>query len=149
MAAPDKDLISLDALLYVDTAGTTITPGPGNLLATVGDVELDFKKAEAKTNKRGCPYVLVKGTLIELSLKFTIRNNPADTNLQKIITAFFARTPLAFLALDNGSGEGPDADFEVMELKRSEKLEEGQGLDFTIKPTWAGRNPTWKAASYA
>jgi hypothetical protein len=152
MSVLDRPLISLNAKVYVGTAGTTVSPGTNTLLGTVGDVEVETKKAEAKTPRRGCGFMLVSGTLIEMSVKFTVVANPADTLAESLITAYFNSTPLAFLILDNTSGEGPDADFEIMDFKRSEKLEDAIAWDFTIKPTWGGgaigRSPSWHAASY-
>jgi hypothetical protein len=149
MPAPDRPLISLNAKVYVDTAGTSLSPGSGNLLSTVGDVEIEMKRAEAKTPRRGCAYMLYRGTLVELSIKFTIVADPSDTLGEALISAFVSGTPKAFMILDNANGEGPDFDGEVLDFKRSEKLEDAVTWDFTVKPTWSGRAPAWHAATYS
>jgi hypothetical protein len=137
----DRVNISLDAKAYYGTAGSSAATE----LATVGDVDVSITKAEAKTPRRGCSWTLVRGTLKEMEVTFTIQDNPEDAALATLTAAFIAGTAMAFKFLDTTSGEGPDADFEIMSMKRSEKIEEAVAYDFTIKPTWSGRAPTWAA----
>ena len=44
---------------------------------------------------------------------------------------------------DKASGQGLDADFEIMEMDDEQKLEEGVTIKFTIKPTYVSRYPAW------
>ena len=54
-----------------------------------------------------------------------------DVHLQALITAFVTDTPLAFKIADKQSGQGLDADFEIMEMDDEQKLEEGVVIKFS------------------
>lgn len=134
--------VSLDAKLFFGTAGTKATTE----LSIVGDVELSVKKGEAKTPRRGSRWQFFRGTLKEAEITFSIVDDPNDANLPQIIAAFLAGTQLAFYIADATSGSGGkgiDADWEVLSMKRSEKVEDAVTYEFSIKPSWAGRDVQW------
>jgi len=133
--------VSLDAKLFFGVAGTKATTE----LSIVGDVELSVKKGEAKTPRRGSRWQFFRGTLKEAEITFSIVDDPNDANLPQIIAAFLNDTQLAFYIADasGSSGKGIDADWEVLSMKRSEKVEDAVTYEFSIKPSWAGRNPAW------
>ena len=134
--------LSLDAKLYRGAAGATAATE----VKTCIDVSLKVKKGEVKISSRASRWALVKGALKEAEFDVSFASDANDADLHALITAFISDTPLAFKIADRASGEGMDADFEIMEMDDDQKLEEGVGYKFTIKPTLCSTNPrypTW------
>jgi hypothetical protein len=131
--------LSLDAKLYRGAAGSTATTE----VNTCKDVSLKIKKGEAKISSRASRWALVKGAMKEAEFDVEFNSDANDVHLQAIITAFVSDTPLAFKIADKQSGQGLNADFEIMEMDDEQKLEEGVTIKFTIKPTYVTRYPTW------
>ena len=132
-------LIGLDAKLYRGTAGAPATTE----MLNVRNVKLPIEKGEANISRRGSRWELTKATLKKASVDFEMINDDGDADVQAIVTAFFADTPLAFKILDKESGHGLDADFEITKFERSEDLEDAQVISVSIKPTYVGRWPAW------
>lgn len=131
--------MSLDAKLYRGTAGSTATTE----VTTCKDVSLKMKKGEAKISSRASRWALVKGALKEAEFDVEFNSDSNDLHLQAMISAFVSDTPLAFKIADKVSGQGLDADFEIMEMDDEQKLEEQVTIKFTIKPTYVSRYPAW------
>jgi hypothetical protein len=131
--------LSLDAKLYRGEAGQTASTE----VNTCKDVSLKIKKGEAKISSRASRWALVKGALKEAEFTVAFDSDPSDAHLQALITAFISDTPLALLIADRASGQGLDADFEILEMDDDQKLEEQVTISFTIKPTYVSRYPTW------
>jgi hypothetical protein len=131
--------MSLDAKLYRGTAGSTATTE----VTTCKDVSLKIKKSEAKISSRASRWALVKGAMKEAEFDVEFASDSSDAHLQALITAFVNDTPLAFKIADKQSGQGLDADFEIMSMDDDQKLEDQVAVKFTIKPTYVTRYPTW------
>jgi hypothetical protein len=131
--------MSLDAKLYRGPAGSTAATE----VNTCKDVSLKIKKGEAKISSRASRWALVKGAMKEAEFDVEFNSDASDVHLQAMITAFVSDTPLAFKIADKTTGQGLDADFEIMEMDDEQKLEEGITIKFTIKPTYVSRYPTW------
>jgi hypothetical protein len=131
--------MSLDAKLYRGAAGSTAATE----VKTCKDVSLKIKKGEAKISSRASRWALVKGALKEAEFDVEFDSDPDDAHLQAMISAFVSDTPLAFKIADKVSGQGLDADFEIMEMNDEQKLEEQVTIKFTIKPTYVSRYPAW------
>lgn len=131
--------LSLDAKLYRGIAGAQANTE----VPTCQDVSLKIKKSEVKISSRASRWALVRAALKEAELTITFPSNGNDAHLQALITAYVGDTPLAFYICDRESGQGLDADFELLDMDDSQKLEEGVGYSFTIKPTYVGRYPTY------
>lgn len=131
--------MSLDAKLLRGVAGSTATTE----VNTCKDVSLKMKKGEAKISSRASRWALVKGAMKEAEFDVEFNSDSTDLHLQALITAFVTDTPLAFKIADKQSGQGLDADFEIMSMDDEQKLEEGVVIKFTIKPTYVSRYPTW------
>lgn len=131
--------MSLDAKLYRGTAGTSATTE----VTTCQDVSLKIKKGEAKISSRASRWALVKAALKEAEITIQFASDSYDSHLQAIITAFASDTPLSFYIKDKQGGKGLDADFEILEMNDDQKLEEGVGYSFTIKPTYVSRYPSY------
>ena len=132
-------LIGLDAKLYRGPAGSTATTE----VNTCKDVSLKIKKGEAKISSRASRWALVKGAMKEAEFTVTFDSDASNAHLQALITAFVSDTPLAFKIADRQSGQGMDADFEILEMDDEQKLEEQVTISFIIKPTYFNRYPTW------
>ena len=131
--------MSLDAKLYRGAAGSTASTE----VNTCKDVSLKMKKGEAKISSRASRWALVKGALKEAEFDVEFNSDANDVHLQAMISAFVSDTPLAFKIADKASGQGLDADFEIMEMDDEQKLEEGVVIKFTFKPTYVSRYPAW------
>jgi hypothetical protein len=131
--------MSLDAKLLRGAAGSTAATE----VNTCKDVSLKIKKGEAKISSRASRWALVRGAMKEAEFDVEFNSDSTDVHLQALITAFVTDTPLAFKIADKVSGQGLDADFEIMEMDDDQKLEEGVVIKFTIKPTYVSRYPTW------
>lgn len=132
-------LISLDAKLYRGTAGSSAATE----VTTVADVSLKIKKTRAKINSRASHWALSKTTLKEAEVEITVPDNDSDAHLAALIAAYVADTPLAFKILDKASGKGLDADFDLVDMDRDEKLEDNVVYKFTLVPTYVSRYPAW------
>jgi hypothetical protein len=135
--------MSLDAKLYRGEAGTTAATE----VNTCKDVSVKIKKGEAKISSRASRWALVKGSLKEMEFEVEFSSDSSDEHLTALIAAFISDTPLAFRIADKVSGQGPDADFEIMEMDDTQKLEDQVIIKFTIKPTYVSRYPTWHAGT--
>jgi hypothetical protein len=133
--------MSLDAKLYRGEAGQTAATE----VNTCKDVSLKIKKGEAKISSRASRWALVKGALKEAEFTVSFDSSSSDAHLQALITAFISDTPVALKIADRASGQGLDADFEILEMDDDQKLEEQVTISFTIKPTYVSRYPTWSA----
>jgi hypothetical protein len=131
--------MSLDAKLFRGVAGSKANTECNTCI----DVSLKIKKGEAKISSRASKWALVKGALKEAEFDVNFTSDSNDVHLQALITAFVSDTPLAFYIADKAGGPGLDADFEILEMDDDQKLEEGVGIKFTIKPTYVSRYPAW------
>jgi hypothetical protein len=131
--------MSLDAKLYRGAAGSTASTE----VTTCKDVSLKMKKGEAKISSRASRWALVKGAMKEAEFNVEFNSDASDPHLQALIAAFVSDTPMAFKIADKQSGQGLNADFEIMEMDDEQKLEEGVVIKFTVKPTYISRYPTW------
>lgn len=132
--------MSLDGKLYYGTAGSQAATE----LTNVQDVTLTLEKAMADTSRRaGAGWETSKGTLKSMSIEFTMIDDSTDAALAAIKDAWLNNTLLAFYAKDAASGEGPDADFDVVTFNRNEALREAITYSVTIKAAYDTRAPTW------
>ena len=131
--------MSLDAKLLRGAAGSTAATE----VNTCKDVSLKMQKSEAKISSRASRWALVKGAIKEAEFTVSFDSDADDVHLQALISAFVSDTPLAFKIADKLSGQGLDADFEILSMDDEQKLEEQVTISFTVKPTFVSRYPTW------
>jgi len=131
--------MSLDAKLFRGPAGSTASTE----VNTCKDVSLKMKKSEAKISSRASRWAMVKGAIKEAEFTVSFDSDANDVHLQALISAFVSDTPLAFKIADQQSGQGLDADFEILSMDDEQKLEEQVAISFTVKPTFVSRYPAW------
>jgi len=131
--------MSLDAKLFRGPAGSTASTE----VNTCKDVSLKMKKSEAKISSRASRWAMVKGAIKEAEFTVSFDSDANDVHLQALISAFVSDTPLAFKIADQQSGQGLDADFEILSMDDEQKLEEQVAISFIVKPTFVSRYPTW------
>jgi hypothetical protein len=135
--------MSLDAKLYRGAAGS---PNPGTLVDSCKDVSLKITVSEAKVSNRTCYWGLSLAALLEGSFDVEFNADSADPHLGAFQSACFGRTNIRCWIKDAASGQGLDADFAVLGLDDTQKLEDVVQYKFTLKPSTSGYGqtvPTW------
>jgi hypothetical protein len=136
--------LGMDAKLYYGTAGTTAA----SIINNVKDVTLNLSTQETDVTTRGNGgWVATQATLKEGSLDFSMIWDTDDAAFTAIQTAFFANNSIAFLVLDEESGQGLDADFSITNFTRNEALTDAITVDVTAKPAYSTRAPEWVSGS--
>jgi hypothetical protein len=136
--------LALNAKLYYGTAGSTAATEMTN----VKDLTLNLSNQEADTSTRGSGgWSTTAATLTDGSIDFSMVWDTADAGFTAIKTAFFAKTNMAFLCLDEEGGQGLDADFTVSSFTRNETLTDVLMVDVSIKPAYSTRAPEWVEGS--
>ena len=144
MAAPTAPILGFQGKLYRNS-GTYESP-TWVLVDNVGDLELPLEAGEANISVRsGNGFELVVPGLIKYGLNFKMVYDPADANQTALRAAFFARTAIEFLALDQAvataGSSGVRATMCVLKCSRSEALAEAMMCDVALKPTYAANGP--------
>jgi hypothetical protein len=117
-------------------------------LSNVRDVTLELTAAEADvTTRANNGWRATVSTLKEGTVTFSMVWDPADTGQDAIRTAFLGNSLIAFQVLDGASGEGLQADFNIMSFSRNEALAEAAMVDVTAKIAYSATAPSWLAGS--
>jgi hypothetical protein len=135
----------IDAKVYRQVVGSTAVGG--TLCNTVKDVSLKVSRDEAKLNSRLTDWELVAALMKKAEFEVEFNDNDADTHLTAFKAAGVNSWPNNCISLYVTDGiNGLDADFTVVNMERSEKLE-GEPIlyKFTCKPTLytLTRTPQW------
>lgn len=131
--------LGLDAKLYYGEAGAKAATE----LTNVKDVTLNLETGSADITTRAAQgWRTTAATLKDGSLEFEMVWDTEDDGFKAIKDAFFDNEPIAIM-VDDGAGNGLDADFVVTNFSRSEPLEEALSVSVTCKPTYVTRAPAW------
>lgn len=132
------------------TGGVAQAPAPSNLtvIEAVRDITLTIEAGEADVSTRGNDgWKAILATLKGASLEVKAIWDSADTALAAVLTAWLTNATIALAVLDGAKEtvgtQGFWADFMVLSVTKGEALEEGQTMDFTIKPTLSAVSPQW------
>ena len=158
-------ILGLDAKLYylstgvratwgTATAGIHTAAAPSNLaeIESVRDVTVNIEKGEADVSTRGNNgWKANLGTLKDGSIDVVAIWDKEDAALLAVLSAFLTNANIAIAALDGAEDvvgtQGLWADMQVMNFTKGEPLEEGQTVNFTLKPALTSVAPEWVKVS--
>lgn len=132
--------LGFEGKTYRGTAGSTAATEITNIKNCT--LQIDAGEADATTRASNGWKWTIPG-LFDASIDFEMVVDTEDPNFTAIQTAFFARTPMAFLFLDEEGGEGLDADFAIMGFSKPQETDQAQTVKVTLKPTYSTRAPAW------
>jgi len=139
-------VLGLDAKLKYKAGGQAVG-GDYTELTTARDVTLNLEKGEADVSSRGGGgWRATAAALKDASLEFDLIWDSGDAGFAAVKDAWFNGTLIAFQVLDADSGEGLQADFEIISVSRSEPLEEGLSVSVTAKVAYSATAPSWIGA---
>ncbi len=114
---------------------------------TVRDATLSCERTEADASYRGGGgFENVMWTLMKINVEADMVWDTADAGFAAIRAAFFANTPIEFMALDgaNSSGsQGVRATMGVGKFNRAEPLAGIAAAAISLKPYPSANNPAW------
>jgi hypothetical protein len=142
--------LGLEAVLYRNTG----THGSPTLVKVdnVKDVTLNLEKNSADVTTRGNNgWRAMVGVLKDATIDFAMVWNTSDANFAAIRDAFLASDlagqTIEFFVMsadvDLADSEGLRASFMVEKFSKKEPLEDAQGVDVTIRPTFSDYAPAW------
>jgi hypothetical protein len=145
--------LGLEAVLYRNSG----TYGSPTLVAVtnVKDLTLNLEKATADVSTRGnAGWRAMIGALKDATIDFGMVWNTSDANFTAIRDAFLANDlagqSIEFFVMsadvDETDSQGLRATFMVEKFTKNEALEDSQGVDVTIRPTFSDHAPQWVAA---
>lgn len=133
-----------------DSNGLAAAAAPSNLdeIINVKDLTWSSSDTEAETNVRGNNgYASSLPALTTVEVNFDMQYDPADADFLALIKAKIGKTSVACAVLDGDKATvgniGFWADFHVFTTEKSENLEEGQIMSFTLKPALTSVAPEW------
>jgi len=135
--------MSLDAKLYRGTAGAA---SPSTLVDSCKDVSLKTTASEAKVSSRVSYWGFTRAAILDASFEVEFNGDSADPHLGEFRSAYLARSAIRCWIKDSTTGTGLDADFAVMGMDDTQKLDDVVQYKFTLKPTFSGYGqavPTW------
>lgn len=153
--------LGLDAKVYRQTTGSRATWGTTSAGVTSGatasnldevtcikNVTYTIEKGSADVSTRGNNgWAAEVGTLKRASFNLECVYDPADTDMIALVGAFLTNANMAFAILSGPNttvgSQGVWADFQVHTFDKTENLEEGQMITFTLKPTLTSVAPEW------
>ena len=113
-------------------------------LTNCQDVTATLQKGEADVTTRASGgWEQVKGALKKLSLEWKMIWDPEDAGFQAVKNAFFNDELIGLQCLDKQNGQGPQADFEVLEFSRPQPLGEAQVVNVKVKIGRSATPPSW------
>lgn len=124
-----------------DATGVHVGAAPSNLteMASVQDVSIDGARGSVEATTRGDGWETVLATLPALPVSFSIRYSETDATFLALLKAWINGTVFAAAFLDQAStvvgAIGFWADWEVLDLKKGEKLKEAQMYNVTLAPS--------------
>ncbi|MEM8738083.1 MAG: hypothetical protein AAGG38_06345 [Planctomycetota bacterium] len=132
--------MSLDAVMHFQTAlltdddytSATWTPG------RCKNVTLNMETAEADVTERGSEWEEILEGIKRASIEVEIVHDPDNPFYAALVTAWKTRGGIALAAMDGPidtpPAEGLAGNFTVLNMTRTEQLEEAVMSTFTIKP---------------
>ena len=133
-----------DVAQGVDGVGGQGAGGAWTELTNVQDVTLNLEKGETDlTTRANNGWEAIGATLKSASVEFDMIWDTADAGFTAIKDAYFDNTVIGFQVLDGSSGQGLQADFEIMNFSRSEPLKEGLKVSVTAKIARSTTPPSW------
>ncbi len=142
--------LGLEAVLYRNT-GTYDSPVLVRV-DNVKDLTLNLEANEADVSTRGNNgWEAIVRALKRASIDFGMVWNTEDVNFEAIKDAYLASSVAAgsieFFAMsadvDEADSEGFRATCMVTKFTKNEPLQEAQGVDVTLKPTYSDHAPEW------
>ncbi|TWT63194.1 hypothetical protein [Rubinisphaera italica] len=129
-----RSKLSFKAKSYVNLAGTDTE------MTTIKDqVTLNFSKNESDDSAKGDEWDMVRGTTKVVSVDFQLLVKADDPIKTALLDSLLNNTPLEMHFLDGSLGtagsEGIHADFEVMQMNRTEARKEVLVYDCNVKIT--------------
>ena len=142
--------IGLEGKAYRNT-GTYGSPS-WNECVNIKNLTLQLEKGEADVSRRGSGgWAAVRGTLKKFQADVEMVWENTDADAAAFLDAFLNNTTIEVLLLDGAVGtagsEGIRATCEVMNFNRTENLEDGMMVNFTLKAGWSDNPPAWYTAS--
>ena len=138
-------VLSEDAKLYYN-AGTYGGP-TWTEITNVKDLTLNLEKDEIDVTTRASGgYKEFADGLIDASIEWGMLWDTTDAAFTAIRTAFFAKTAVEFLVLDDTStsGQGLRATCMIKSFTRNENLAEALMVNVTVRPVKnSNASPTW------
>lgn len=138
-------VLSENAKLFYN-AGTFGAPS-WTEITNVKDVTLTLEKDEIDVTTRGSGgYKEFVDGLIDATIDFNMIWDTTDAAFTAIRTAFFAKSAVEFLVLDDGTtdGQGLRATCMIKSFSRGETLGEALTVDVSIRPVKNSNSPpTW------
>lgn len=136
MTAPGN-VVGLDCKAYRNT-GTYASPTWAEMTSVI-DVNQNVEKSSAKLNKRGSVWTKNRSTLRDMSIDVTVLWDGGAADCTALMTAALGNTFVDCVFLDGSStttgASGFRCEFEVFTAKRTEPLEDGVKVTFTLKPS--------------
>lgn len=135
--------LGMNAKLLYKTGGVA---GGGNFIeiSNIRDLTLNLEKGEADVSTRGNNGWRARvGTLKDASLEFEMVWDTEDEAFEAIRDAFLDNTIIGFQVLDRESGQGLQADWEIMTFSRNEPLEEAITVSVTARIARSDTPPEW------
>ncbi len=138
--------LGLEAVLYRNS-GSYSSPTLVKV-DNVKDLTLTLEKNTADVTTRGNNGWRAKvGVLKDATTEFGMVWNTSDANFQAIRDAFLNNTNIEFFVMsadvDETDSEGLRATFNIEKFTKNEALEEAQGVDVSMSPTYATNAPQW------
>lgn len=133
--------MGFEGLLYHGTAGSSA----GTVITNCRDVTIGYTAEKGDTSVRGDgsgPIVNSSRVVaIDHTLNFNMVNKSDDTDLDALLTAFAAGTPIAIKGKAFSGDKGPDFDY-ILEVSNGQPYKGEQTFDFVCTPTdESGRDP--------
>ncbi len=141
-------LTGLDGKMYISaTAGTAATSADTEA-ENLKDVTVNCEWSSADATRRASgKYRSKKLTIKEMKIEGTLVNVKGAADVALFATAWNAGTAIAVLCLDEASGDGPDGDFYVTNMSRSEPNEDCQTFSVSLEVCDDDRAATWHSAT--
>ena len=114
----------------------------------IKDLTLSLEKAEFdSTTRANGGWRSTVGTLKSAVLEFNHTWVPENIPFAILRDSFLVGGKVRMHVLDSVNGEGLIADFECLQFKRDEGLENALTSDVVLKPTFSDFKPIWKRHS--
>lgn len=133
-----------------DANGFAAAPAPANLdeITNVQDLNWSASDNEANVSTRGNNgFEATLPALTSLELTFNMVYDSADVDFLALMKAKIGKTSIACAAIDGDKAAvdnlGIWADWHVFTVQKAEELQEGQKVDFTLKPALTSVAPQY------
>jgi len=140
-------VLGYNAKIYYQTDGVGGSAGWVEL-TNATDVTINLSKGEADvTTRANVGWRATVGTLKDLSVSWSMVWDDADPGFTAIKNAFLAEPGVIGLRVYvSAGGDGPEADFDIVNFTRNEQLAEALTVDVEAKITYSATPPVWNEA---